>query len=56
MCFTAALGFDTYVAMRHGLPTTEDDAVMSAGCYFCNDVKAPANVRVDLRFNPSGMA
>ncbi|EEH05970.1 conserved hypothetical protein [Histoplasma capsulatum G186AR] len=38
----AALGFDTYVVMRHGVencsaPETE------LGCYFCNDVVAPAD-------------
>ncbi|PYI00487.1 E1-like protein-activating [Aspergillus sclerotiicarbonarius CBS 121057] len=38
----AALGFDSYVVMRHGIkidgnPSTE------LGCYFCNDVVAPMN-------------
>ncbi|KAF2201294.1 hypothetical protein GQ43DRAFT_371776 [Delitschia confertaspora ATCC 74209] len=38
-----ALGFDTYVVMRHGLKaTTEHEAEL--GCYFCNDVVAPADV------------
>lgn len=39
----AALGFDTFVVMRHGLkaggPGEEE-----MGCYFCNDVVAPADV------------
>jgi ubiquitin-like modifier-activating enzyme ATG7 len=40
----AALGFDTYVVMRHGLNTTQQGEV-ELGCYFCNDVVAPADVR-----------
>ena len=60
----AALGFDTYMVVRHGsklsqsvpksessdtpgpramLPV-EDDGGESLGCYFCNDVVAPADV------------
>lgn len=39
----AALGFDTYVVMRHGLKPTQDGEV-ELGCYFCNDVVAPADV------------
>lgn len=49
----AALGFDTYVVMRHGAKI--DDSTKgstpngqqhqeSLGCYFCNDVVAPADV------------
>jgi ubiquitin-like modifier-activating enzyme ATG7 len=40
----AALGFDTFVVMRHGLrnPAQPDSEL---GCYFCNDVVAPADVR-----------
>lgn len=39
----AALGFDSFVVMRHG---TSDNADPSSelGCYFCNDVVAPVNV------------
>ncbi|RMZ73592.1 e1 -activating enzyme gsa7p apg7p [Pyrenophora seminiperda CCB06] len=38
----AALGFDTYVVMRHGLKSTQPGEV-ELGCYFCNDVVAPAD-------------
>lgn len=34
----AALGFDSYVVMRHGVQEQGDERV---GCYFCNDVVAP---------------
>ncbi|KAF2402473.1 hypothetical protein EJ06DRAFT_574357 [Trichodelitschia bisporula] len=43
LVMNAALGFDTYVVMRQGLkPEKEGDVEM--GCYFCNDVVAPADV------------
>ncbi|KAF2272160.1 E1-like protein-activating [Westerdykella ornata] len=38
----AALGFDTYVVMRHGLRATAEGE-QELGCYFCNDVVAPAD-------------
>ncbi|KAJ5590094.1 Ubiquitin-like modifier-activating enzyme atg7 [Penicillium hetheringtonii] len=38
----AALGFDSFVVMRHGVSATKD-APADLGCYFCNDVMAPAN-------------
>jgi ubiquitin-like modifier-activating enzyme ATG7 len=39
----AALGFESYVVMRQGLkPTAEGEVEL--GCYFCNDVVAPADV------------
>jgi ubiquitin-like modifier-activating enzyme ATG7 len=38
----AALGFDTFVVMRHGVKTSEE-AQQELGCYFCNDVVAPAD-------------
>ncbi|WEW55615.1 Autophagy protein 7 [Emydomyces testavorans] len=37
----AALGFDTFVVMRHGV--TSRDLNPSLGCYFCNDIVAPMN-------------
>ncbi|CAO3599637.1 unnamed protein product [Absidia cylindrospora] len=37
----AALGFDTYLVMRHG-PTGS-----SLGCYFCNDIVAPTDSLTD---------
>lgn len=46
----AALGFDTFVVMRHGLKTDKPGEV-ELGCYFCNDVVAPADV--SLRPMPS---
>ena len=36
----AALGFDTFVVMRHGMQAQ----VKPLGCYFCNDVVAPTDV------------
>lgn len=38
----AALGFDSYVVMRHGAESK--DPSQGLGCYFCNDVVAPADV------------
>lgn len=38
----AALGFDSFVAMRHG--TSSSNPGQELGCYFCNDVVAPADV------------
>ncbi|KAI1850775.1 hypothetical protein JX266_004057, partial [Neoarthrinium moseri] len=38
----AALGFDTFVVMRHG-PEPKEDNEKTLGCYFCNDVVAPGD-------------
>ena len=51
----AALGFDTYVVMRHGAKPSEAEKDQaqdqeSLGCYFCNDVVAPADVSSLLLF------
>ncbi|CAO3621088.1 unnamed protein product [Cunninghamella blakesleeana] len=41
MVINAALGFDTYLVMRHGSLTS------SLGCYFCNDIVAPTDSLTD---------
>ena len=38
----AALGFDSYLVMRHGGPSSS--ATKRLGCYYCNDVVAPMDV------------
>ncbi|RMD39546.1 hypothetical protein DV735_g5577, partial [Chaetothyriales sp. CBS 134920] len=53
----AALGFDTYVVMRHGARpaaagggnnNSNGSTNVSLGCYFCNDVVAPSDSMKDL--------
>ncbi len=39
----AALGFDTFVVMRHGAEPA-DGTNNTLGCYFCNDVTTPGDV------------
>lgn len=41
MVINAALGFDSYLVMRHGSPLSPD---VRLGCYFCNDIVAPTDV------------
>jgi len=47
----AALGFDTYLVMRHGARVSslstghEGKPHQKLGCYYCNDIVAPADVR-----------
>ncbi|KAI5858184.1 E1-like protein-activating [Durotheca rogersii] len=43
----AALGFDTYVVMRHGAEPS-DGSEDTLGCYFCNDVVTPGDSQKDL--------
>jgi ubiquitin-like modifier-activating enzyme ATG7 len=45
LCLTAAIGFDTCVAIRHGKLENEDE--IDYGCYFCTDVIEPSNTQVD---------
>lgn len=40
----AALGFDSYVVMRHGAEGKAEKDKPALGCYFCNDVVAPTDV------------
>ena len=40
----AALGFDSYLVMRHGGPPSS--ATKRLGCYYCNDVVAPMDVSI----------
>ncbi len=43
LVLNAALGFDTWVVMRHGV-FAADGGPATLGCYFCNDVVAPGDV------------
>nr|BAX30162.1 ubiquitin-activating enzyme E1 [Polyandrocarpa misakiensis] len=47
LVINAALGFDSYLIMRHGVDTSSESlgacASHKLGCYFCNDVVAPGN-------------
>ncbi|XP_073974864.1 autophagy-related 7 isoform X2 [Rhodnius prolixus] len=45
VAITAALGFDTYMVMRHGRQSNKNSSKL--GCYFCNDVTAPGNSMLD---------
>lgn len=45
----AALGFDSFVVMRHGAKDTAHPE-QELGCYFCNDVVAPADVSLSSRY------
>lgn len=43
----AALGFDTFVVIRHG-PEPKNEGETTLGCYFCNDIVAPGNSQKNL--------
>jgi ubiquitin-like modifier-activating enzyme ATG7 len=47
VCITIALGFDTFLVMRHGsapeMYPADGSAGERLGCYFCNDIVAPRN-------------
>jgi len=47
LVMNAALGFDTFVVMRHGVKTVSN-AASELGCYFCNDVVAPMDVSQNI--------
>ena len=47
----AALGFDTFVVMRHGARSTaypKEYSGVKLGCYYCNDIVAPKDVRFPI--------
>jgi len=43
LAVSVALGFDTFLVMRHGSSLQTKYGVPRLGCYFCNDVAAPLN-------------
>ncbi|CAG9461675.1 unnamed protein product [Pedinophyceae sp. YPF-701] len=43
VAINAALGFDSYLVMRHGGQPGEAASSPRLGCYFCNDVVAPVD-------------
>ncbi|KAH9057485.1 hypothetical protein EDB87DRAFT_1751384 [Lactarius vividus] len=43
----AALGFDSYLVMRHGARGNPADGSRRLGCYYCNDIVAPADSLTD---------
>jgi len=50
LVMNTALGFDTFVSMRHGAnPTQQSQKANSTrlGCYFCNDIVAPTDSLTD---------
>ena len=47
LVINAALGFDTFLVMRHGVRRPGDDVSTQLGCYFCNDVVAPGDSTTD---------
>lgn len=58
VAINAALGFDTYLVMRHGASpllesqSNSDEGQSRLGCYFCNDVVAPLDVSLNNLYIP----
>jgi ubiquitin-like modifier-activating enzyme ATG7 len=47
LVINAAVGFESFVVMRHGLPSQSPSERL--GCYFCSDIVSPQNV-IQFRF------
>ncbi|XP_010445799.1 PREDICTED: ubiquitin-like modifier-activating enzyme atg7 [Camelina sativa] len=47
IAINAALGFDSFMVMRHGAGPTSLSDEQRLGCYFCNDVVAPQDSMTD---------
>lgn len=43
-----ALGFDSYLVMQHGARVCAGEDTPRLGCYYCNDVVAPADVSMQI--------
>lgn len=44
ICITAAIGFDSFVVIRHGILDQQfKDENENLGCYFCNDIVSPTD-------------
>lgn len=55
LVMNAALGFDSYVVMRHGVkPSDDQKGGEELGCYYCSDVVAPGDVSYMLSHLFSG--
>lgn len=46
----AALGFDGFLVMRHGSRSSGGVEGPKLGCYYCNDVVAPADVSLSALY------
>ncbi|KAF9021697.1 E1-like protein-activating [Hymenopellis radicata] len=47
LVMNAALGFDTFLVMRHGARPKDGNKDGALGCYYCNDIVAPADSLTD---------
>eukprot|EP00127_Corallochytrium_limacisporum_P006056 Clim_evm5s218 gene=Clim_evmTU5s218 len=43
LCITAAMGFESFLVMRHGVRKHDSDEQQNLGCYFCSEVVAPTD-------------
>ena len=54
LCVNAAVGFDSFVVMRHGVRGMEG-MEGRLGCYFCSDIMSPQNVRTLTLQSPQSL-